>query len=841
MEPVMSLALAAHGPPSILEPLFKTATTSTTTTTTTSTPSSTTSTTSSPGSMSPTGTTLLTALLENLTTTAANGLYDSYGNQTNGTMGFETKGPRYSLASMVVMGFVAAILSTVTVAGNVMVMISFKIDKQLQTISNYFLFSLAIADFAIGAISMPLFAVTTILGYWPLGPHVCDTWLALDYLASNASVLNLLIISFDRYFSVTRPLTYRAKRTTNKAAVMIGAAWGISLLLWPPWIYSWPYIEGKRTVPKDECYIQFIETNQYITFGTALAAFYFPVTIMCFLYYRIWRETKKRQKDLPNLQAGKKDSSKRSNSSDENTVVNHAAGGLLAFAQLGGNDHDTWRRPRSESSADAESVYMTNMVIDSGYHGMHSRKSSIKSTNTIKKPYSCFGSIKEWCIAWWHSGREDSDDFAYEQEEPSDLGCTSMNVMRDNYSMGGSVSGVRPPSILLPDVSPTPLRPPLNSISQMQEMNAVAGGSGSVNLNLNHNLNGGHGTTTASNGTGNGNANVNSSSTNNTNSIITNNNNNNNNNTNSNGTMRDSRALPVGNRIGSRSVSQDSVYTILIRLPSDGASAANSTSGGIGGISGHQSGLSGANGGGGGSASGLTGGHGDCAPSIKMIHEDVTASTLLSGSSGQGMGGGVGVGVGVGVGGVGLSGALGGGGNVVTVPPTATTRRPLPSRDSEFSLPLGRRMSHAPHDVRLLNAKVIPKQLGGKGVGGGPGGAAGQHALLNARNAAKKKKKSQEKRQESKAAKTLSAILLSFIITWTPYNILVLIKPLTTCSDCIPTELWDFFYALCYINSTINPMCYALCNASFRRTYIRILTCKWHTRNREGMVRGVYN
>ncbi|KAJ6638942.1 Muscarinic acetylcholine receptor DM1 [Pseudolycoriella hygida] len=148
-------------------------------------------------------------------------------------------------------------------------------------------------DFAIGLISMPLFTVTTLLGYWPLGPYVCDTWLALDYLASNASVLNLLIISFDRYFSVTRPLTYRAKRTTNRAAIMIGAAWGISLLLWPPWIYSWPYIEGKRTVPPQECYIQFIETNHYIT---------------------IWRETKKRQKDLPNLQAGKKDSSKRSNS-----------------------------------------------------------------------------------------------------------------------------------------------------------------------------------------------------------------------------------------------------------------------------------------------------------------------------------------------------------------------------------------------------------------------------------------------------------------------------------------------------------------------------------------------
>lgn len=128
----------------------------------------------------------------------------------------------YAVWERVMIVIIAVFLSLITVVGNIMVMISFKIDKQLQTISNCFLFSLAVADFAIGLISMPLFTVYTVLGYWPLGPHVCDTWLALDYLASNASVLNLLIISFDRYLSVTRPFTYRVNRTTSKAAIMIG-------------------------------------------------------------------------------------------------------------------------------------------------------------------------------------------------------------------------------------------------------------------------------------------------------------------------------------------------------------------------------------------------------------------------------------------------------------------------------------------------------------------------------------------------------------------------------------------------------------------------------------------
>lgn len=138
--------------------------------------------------------------------------------------------------------------------------------------------------------------------------------------------------------------------------------------------------------------------------------------------------------------------------------------------------------------------------------------------------------------------------------------------------------------------------------------------------------------------------------------------------------------------------------------------------------------------------------------------------------------------------------------------------------------PMSRRPSS--HDMRLpLNAAKIlqPKQL-----------TRAQGAAFQAKE--KKKKKFQEKKSERKAAKTLSAILLTFIITWTPYNILVLLKQFTqqgehdSSKEWVTQGVWDFFYYLCYINSTINPVCYALCNATFRMTYVRILKCKWNTR-----------
>uniref|UniRef100_A0AAZ3PWW2 Muscarinic acetylcholine receptor n=1 Tax=Oncorhynchus tshawytscha TaxID=74940 RepID=A0AAZ3PWW2_ONCTS len=181
---------------------------------------------------------------------------------------------------------VAGSLSLVTVIGNILVMLSIKVNRNLQTVNNYFLFSLACADLIIGLCSMNLYTVYIVIGYWPLGPVVCDLWLALDYVVSNASVMNLLIISFDRYFCVTKPLSYPVKRTTKMAGMMIAAAWVLSFILWAPAILFWQFIVGGRT----------FFSNAAVTFGTAIAAFYLPVIIMVILYIQISIASKSRVK-----------------------------------------------------------------------------------------------------------------------------------------------------------------------------------------------------------------------------------------------------------------------------------------------------------------------------------------------------------------------------------------------------------------------------------------------------------------------------------------------------------------------------------------------------------------
>uniref|UniRef100_A0A3B3WJI9 Muscarinic acetylcholine receptor n=1 Tax=Poecilia mexicana TaxID=48701 RepID=A0A3B3WJI9_9TELE len=203
-------------------------------------------------------------------------------------------------SQVIIIVFLTGSLSFITVVGNILVLVSFKVNKSLKTVNNYYLLSLAFADLTIGTLSMNLYTTYIIMGQWALGPVVCDLWLAIDYVASNASVMNLLVISFDRYFSVTRPLTYRTKRTTKRAMTMIALAWSISFILWAPAILFWQYIVGERTVQPNECYIQFL-SEPIITFCTAIAAFYLPVSIMAILFWKIYQETEKRAKDIQGL------------------------------------------------------------------------------------------------------------------------------------------------------------------------------------------------------------------------------------------------------------------------------------------------------------------------------------------------------------------------------------------------------------------------------------------------------------------------------------------------------------------------------------------------------------
>lgn len=79
--------------------------------------------------------------------------------------------------------------------------------------------------------------------------------------------------------------------------------------------------------------------------------------------------------------------------------------------------------------------------------------------------------------------------------------------------------------------------------------------------------------------------------------------------------------------------------------------------------------------------------------------------------------------------------------------------------------------------------------------------------------------------KERKAARQLGVIMCAFIVCWLPYFIVFLV--VAVCPDCIGDTLFKITLWLGYINSTLNPVLYPLCNANFRRAFAKMLnkTC----------------
>lgn len=61
-------------------------------------------------------------------------------------------------------------------------------------------------------------------------------------------------------------------------------------------------VQGEFAVPDDQCMVQFLLTNPAVTIGTIMAAFYFPVAIIVYLYARVYYETQKRAREFGHLQ-----------------------------------------------------------------------------------------------------------------------------------------------------------------------------------------------------------------------------------------------------------------------------------------------------------------------------------------------------------------------------------------------------------------------------------------------------------------------------------------------------------------------------------------------------------
>ncbi|KAH8288316.1 hypothetical protein KR054_000887 [Drosophila jambulina] len=164
--------------------------------------------------------------------------------------------------------------------GNILVCLAVALDRKLQNVTNYFLFSLAIADLLVSLFVMPMGAIPAFLGYWPLGFTWCNIYVTCDVLACSSSILHMCFISLGRYLGIRNPLGSRHRSTKRLAGIKIAIVWVMAMMVSSS-ITVLGLVNEKNIMPEPNICV--INNRAFFVFGS-LVAFYIPMLMMVTTY-----------------------------------------------------------------------------------------------------------------------------------------------------------------------------------------------------------------------------------------------------------------------------------------------------------------------------------------------------------------------------------------------------------------------------------------------------------------------------------------------------------------------------------------------------------------------------
>lgn len=101
------------------------------------------------------------------------------------------------------------------IVGNFMVIVVFQRDRKLRRRTNYYIVSLAMADFLVGSLGVP-FAILASIGL-PKDLYTCLFTVSLLVVLCTISIFCLVAVSVDRYWAILYPMAYSRNVRTRTA------------------------------------------------------------------------------------------------------------------------------------------------------------------------------------------------------------------------------------------------------------------------------------------------------------------------------------------------------------------------------------------------------------------------------------------------------------------------------------------------------------------------------------------------------------------------------------------------------------------------------------------------
>lgn len=198
--------------------------------------------------------------------------------------------------------FLYVTLSFLITSDNLLVILAVKSTRALRKATNFLLVSLALADLFVGVIVLPLRVVEVQAFEWSRTVYWCQCSLSLTLLSLSASVLNLFIVTADRYFAIVLPLVYQSKFTSRRIIYAIILVWVSAFL-----VSFLPFLALKSTAAQERsqhhriCRFADTMSAEYLTFFVCFIVL-IPTLFISYAYVTMYRAASSLRRRLKSLQ-----------------------------------------------------------------------------------------------------------------------------------------------------------------------------------------------------------------------------------------------------------------------------------------------------------------------------------------------------------------------------------------------------------------------------------------------------------------------------------------------------------------------------------------------------------
>lgn len=203
---------------------------------------------------------------------------------------------------------ILAVISIVTLVGNMLIVIAFIKTPSLRTSTNYYIVNMAVSDFLGPFFSWPLYTSDGMLApnvfiSGSLASAVCKVGMYLRAVSLAVSVLSLVLIALDRFVATVYPFKAMMIMNVRIRALFLALSWII------PIFWGMPYVLFAKIIKiDDQTFCRFMMSDGSMTifnsFGIVLLYVFPLVTIIALYFVRALKKT-------PNVLKGHEDAKRR--------------------------------------------------------------------------------------------------------------------------------------------------------------------------------------------------------------------------------------------------------------------------------------------------------------------------------------------------------------------------------------------------------------------------------------------------------------------------------------------------------------------------------------------------